>query len=68
MPKSRPKKVRERGYAPKTTAPDLDKLVRAVCDALQAGGLITSDARIATLTARKREVVGWTGATITLTG
>ena len=67
MPKSRPRAVRDAGTAPKTTAPDLDKLVRAVGDGLQAGGLIADDARIAEVRASKVEVIGWTGATITVT-
>lgn len=68
MPKSRPKRVRDAGSAMKTSAPDLDKLVRSVCDALVAGGLIADDARIAWLCANKTEVVGWTGAVIKLSG
>jgi Holliday junction resolvase RusA-like endonuclease len=64
MPKSRSKRLREIGYNPKTTAPDLDKLVRALCDGLQAGGLITDDARFHLIAARKVEVVGWTGAAV----
>lgn len=66
MPKSRPKRVRETGRNPKTTAPDLDKLVRALCDGLQAGGLIADDARFHLIAARKAEVVGWTGAAVTI--
>lgn len=64
MPKSRPKRVREIGWALKTTAPDTSKLVRALEDGLQAGGLIVDDARFSTVYARKLEVVGWTGAVI----
>ena len=64
MPKSRPKALRERGEAWKTTAPDIDKLVRAVSDALTEAGMIHDDARIVTVTAQKHEVVGWTGARI----
>jgi len=66
MPASRPKATRARGWAWKTAAPDLDKLVRAVGDALSASGLIRDDALIVDLCATKIEVVGWTGATITL--
>jgi crossover junction endodeoxyribonuclease RusA len=66
MPRSRSKAVRAAGRGPKTTAPDLDKLVRAVGDALEAGGLIRSDALICELHASKVEVVGWTGAVIRL--
>lgn len=66
MPKSRPAAVRDAGRGPKTTMPDLDKLVRALGDGLQAGGLIRDDARFATITATKVEVVGWTGAVVTI--
>lgn len=31
---------------------------------LEAGGLIANDARLWTITARKIEVVGWTGAIV----
>lgn len=64
MPKSRPKAVREEGWAWKTTAPDLDKLVRAVGDALTEAGMIRDDARLASVCAEKHEAIGWTGAQI----
>ena len=64
MPDSRPKRLRELGHARKTTAPDLSKIVRSLEDGLQAGGLITDDARICSLFAEKLETTGWTGATI----
>lgn len=67
MPRSRPKKARAAGIAYKATAPDLDKLLRSLCDGLQAGGLVSDDARICALEARKVEVVGWTGAVVTIT-
>lgn len=67
MPASRPKKVRERGRAPKVSAPDLDKLLRALGDGLQAGGLVRDDARFTALVARKVEVADWTGAIVTIT-
>ena len=77
MPRSRPAAVRRRGIAPKTTAPDLDKLCRAVGDALEIGGLILATSRpdgdmqpvalICEWRAQKWEVVGWTGAVITIT-
>ena len=57
MPASRPKKVRDEGRCPKTTSPDLSKLVRAIEDAMQAAGLIRDDARIAFLSASKWECV-----------
>ena len=66
MPKSRPKAVRERGIAWKTSAPDRDKLDRCIGDALTAAGLIRDDALIAAGMSEKHEVTGWTGATITL--
>jgi Holliday junction resolvase RusA-like endonuclease len=64
MPASRPKKIRAAGQAWKTTAPDLDKVLRATFDGLTAGGLIVDDARICEVTASKIETVGWTGAEI----
>ena len=66
MPKSRPAAARRRGWAHKTTAPDLDKLLRAVGDSLQAGGLIADDAAIASITATKIETTSWTGAVVTI--
>lgn len=66
MPASRPKRAREAGTWAKTTAPDVDKLVRAVGDALTAAGLITDDARICVIRASKYETLGWTGADITV--
>lgn len=41
-------------------------IYRAVADALTDSGLIVDDARICEVSARKVEVVGWTGATITI--
>lgn len=66
MSKSRPKRIRELGIHPKTTAPDLSKLVRALEDGLQAGGLITDDARFFLITASKVETTGWTGAEVVI--
>lgn len=66
MPASRRKAIRDAGICPKVSAPDLDKLIRAVGDALKAGGLIQDDALFADIRARKYEVIGWTGATITV--
>lgn len=67
-PTSRPKAHREAAArlhgTPKTTTPDLDKLVRSIGDALTASGLIRDDARIWDLHARKVETTGWTGAEI----
>lgn len=68
MPKSRPKTTRARGWAYKTSAPDLDKLERTLGDALKAGGLISDDAIIACWVVTKIEVwERWTGAAVTLT-
>lgn len=67
LPASRPGWMRLLKRVPKVGAPDLSKLVRALEDALQAAGLITDDARICRLSATKWEVVGWTGAHVTLT-
>ncbi len=66
MPKSRTKTQRARITIPKITAPDLDKLLRAVFDGLIAGGLIPDDALITGVRADKIEVVDWYGATITI--
>lgn len=67
MPKSRSKTQRAAGRIAKTTAPDTSKLVRCVEDGLQAAGLIVDDARFCAIEACKVEVVGWTGAVITIT-
>lgn len=65
MPASRKKAVQEAGQCAKTSAPDLDKLLRALGDGLQAAGLIRDDARIARYRdVSKVEVVGWTGAIV----
>lgn len=67
MPASRPKRDRVNGSCWKTTAPDTDKLIRTIGDALTAAGLVTDDARFVAIEARKIETTGWTGAVITLT-
>lgn len=68
MPRSRPKKISEVGWAYKPTMPDLDKLIRSVGDAMKDGGLISDDARIVSLVVNKIEVVGsWSGAEIKVT-
>lgn len=64
MPTSRPKAARAAGEAFKTTAPDLDKLVRTIGDAITAANLIADDARFAIINATKVETTNWTGATI----
>jgi crossover junction endodeoxyribonuclease RusA len=66
MPKARNKAAREAGRIPKVSAPDLDKLVRAVCDALTVAALIVDDRQIVSISAVKFEVTGWTGAEIAL--
>jgi len=67
MPTSRKRAVRDLGRSWKVTAPDIDKLLRCLCDGLSAGGLITDDARFCAVEATKVEVTGWTGAIVTLT-
>lgn len=66
MPASRPKKVRELGRCPKVTAPDTDKLVRAIGDALTQAGAIVDDARIFTVIADKWETTGTAGCGISV--
>lgn len=67
MPASRPKRDRAAGSCWKTSAPDTDKLIRTIGDALTAAGLIADDARFVAIEARKIETTGWTGAVITIT-
>lgn len=50
-PKSHTRKQRLNRWRYQT--PDLDKLVRAICDALEISGVISNDARIARLVAEK---------------
>lgn len=64
MPKSRSKAAQKAGETWKTSAPDTDKLVRTIGDALTAAKLITDDARFAVINATKVETTGWTGAVI----
>jgi Holliday junction resolvase RusA-like endonuclease len=66
MPKSRTKKQRALELIPKTTAPDCDKLQRAVGDSLTAAGVISDDALIYAWFAQKWETTGWTGASISI--
>lgn len=64
-PTTAPKWKRAMGEFPMDVMPDLDKLIRAVWDGLQAGGLIANDARIADSHATKLHVWdGWTGVRI----
>lgn len=67
MPASRSMAARVSGLIDKQSAPDLDKLLRALGDGLEAGGLLRNDARISQVAATKVEVVGWTGAVVKLT-
>lgn len=46
--------------------PDLDKLVRAICDGLKDGKLIVDDARIVEITATKHWATSQPGAIVTL--
>jgi crossover junction endodeoxyribonuclease RusA len=66
VPKSRAKAAQEQGRLLKTTAPDVDKLLRGLLDGLAEGGLISNDARVAVTVAEKLEVSGWTGAAVTV--
>ena len=66
MPASRPRWMKTIGEHPKTTKPDIDKIVRELLDGFTAAGLIRDDARIFHIDAAKFEVVGWTGAEVTL--
>lgn len=66
MPASRSKTIRTAGIWPCSVKPDIDKVIRGLLDGLTAGGLIRDDARIFAIEATKFEVIGWTGATVTL--
>jgi Holliday junction resolvase RusA-like endonuclease len=66
MPVSRPARAREVGVWPHTVKPDIDKLIRCTLDGLTDGGLIRDDARVFKLEVFAMEVIGWTGADITL--
>ena len=66
MPASRPKRTQRIGIGWKLSAPDLDKLVRSIGDALTESGLIRDDARIGMVLASKVETTDWSGAEIKL--
>ena len=66
MPASRPRRAIRLGRAWKTTAPDLDKLIRSIGDALTESGLIRDDARIGMVMASKVETTDAAGAEIGL--
>ena len=68
MPQSAPKSDRVHGLRWRDKVPDLDKLCRAIGDALEISNLIASDDLIAEWHARKIEVVdAWQGCAITIT-
>lgn len=50
----RPKSAPKRSTPPATKKPDIDKLIRAVFDAIASSGVIEDDSRIVRLSARKR--------------
>lgn len=65
MPSSRLVRQKNAGCIPKTTQPDLDKLLRAVFDSLRQGGLLLDDAQITEVHASKMEHHdSWYGADI----
>lgn len=66
MPRSRPKYLQRLGRSPSSVKPDIDKLVRAVLDSLKQGGMIRDDSQVYRVEAVKHEVVGWTGADISI--
>lgn len=64
MPASYPKWQHVDGIAWKLTAPDLDKLARALGDGLTAGGLIADDRLIVEWSLSKVWTTDWTGAEV----
>jgi Holliday junction resolvase RusA-like endonuclease len=66
MPASRPKRLRLVGQGWHSIKPDGSKLLRSTEDALTDAGLIRDDARICRFSVEKIEVIGWTGATISV--
>ena len=64
MPAARSKALRAHGLGWKTSAPDLDKLARALGDGLTAGGLIVDDRLIVEWALSKVETTDWTGAEV----
>lgn len=67
MPSSAKAAERRHGRRWKTTAPDTDKLLRTIGDAMTAAGLVRDDARFVAIIATKVETTGWTGAVIRIT-
>lgn len=66
MPKSRPAAARRAGVWPHSVKPDIDKLLRSTLDGMSDGGLIADDARVCAVEMDAWEVIGWTGALITV--
>lgn len=65
MPASRSAGDKTTGLVWKRTAPDLDKLMRALGDSLTDAGVIHDDARICRLNICKQEIhLGWTGVDV----
>lgn len=64
----RPKSAPKRSTPPATKRPDVDKLARAVCDALTSAQIYRDDSQVTVLCARKRiaEIDETAGCRITL--
>lgn len=63
---ARPKSRTRSHHGWHTVKPDKDKVLRATLDGLKDGGLIKDDALICSLEVTAREVVGATGARVSL--
>jgi Holliday junction resolvase RusA-like endonuclease len=66
MPGNATKAAKTRGWRWKVTAPDTDKLVRTIGDALTASKLIVDDKLLQLGSVTKIETTEWTGAIITI--
>lgn len=67
MPTSRPVWLHKLEQAPCWRQPDVDKLTRALLDALQEGGIVHNDAQVSRIAVDKIEVVGgWHGVAVTV--
>lgn len=62
MPKSARRTDREMGKVPRPRKPDVDKLSRAILDALTDAGVIADDSQVVVLTATKWDVTENPGA------
>lgn len=62
MPKSARRTDREMGKVPRPRKPDVDKLSRAVLDALVDAGVIGDDSQVVALVATKWDVTAYPGA------